>query len=130
MPTDLGSEPSVTKQEFKDDCDINKILNKFQRTGALEHYSRYSPSYGDYTATDYQTSLNLIKTAQTMYDALPSSIRDLYPTPEAFLNFVQDPSNSSKMDELGLTHTTPPAIRPPSSTGQGDAPSVPPSANG
>ena len=129
---DPGPEPSETKQEFKNDCDINHILSKYQRTGALDHYARYAPMYGDFTSLDYQTSLNLIKNAENMFAALPSSIRDRFQTPAEFLDFVQDPSNRPEMDRLGLT-TGPLAInRPPSegdvgafgpTSGEGDTPS-------
>lgn len=93
---------SLTRQEFKSECDINKILAKYQRTGALTHFSKFQGSYGDFSSCDYQEAQNLILRAQKMFAELPSKVRDLVKTPEGFLNFVQDPANSEKMAELGL----------------------------
>jgi len=114
--TPLGTEPSMTKQEFKNETDINQILKRYQRTGALTHYSKYAPQYGDFTSTDLQQAQNLLITARQMFAELPSSIRSLTQTPEGFLDFVQDPANAAKMAELGLIESPTPVIPPPPST--------------
>ncbi|WNK13826.1 MAG: internal scaffolding protein [Microvirus sp.] len=120
LPQPIGSEPSATKQEFKDDCDINSILKKFQRTGAISHYSKYQAHYGDFSPCDYQTAQNLILNANQMYADLPSKIRDEFTSPDLFLAFVQDPNNIERMRELGLaeaaTITRPPESSPPETT--------------
>jgi len=118
----IGEEPSATKQEFAQDCDINIILARFQRTGAMNHFAAYAPNYGDFSALDYQTAQNTLIRAQKMFDALPSSIRHLCSTPAGFLDFVQDPKNAEKMAELGLIPTAPPLAKPPETT-----PATPPS---
>ena len=33
----VNNEPSMTDQQFKDDCDVNSIVNKFTKTGHLTH---------------------------------------------------------------------------------------------
>lgn len=109
----LGSEPSMTKQEFADECDINQILQRYQRTGAITHFSQYAPIYGDYSPCDYQEALNLVKTADKMFADLPSSIRQLTSTPDGFLAFIQDPKNASRLVELGLVEAPPEAVKPP-----------------
>ena len=96
------SQPSRTKQEFKNDCDINRIMSKFQRTGALTHFANYSATYGDITALDYQTAQNTLIRARNLFDSLPSSVRKIVSTPAGFLDFVQDPKNAEKLIELGL----------------------------
>lgn len=118
-----GSEPSATKQEFKDDCDINKIMARYQRTGALTHFAKYAGSYGDFTACDLQQAHSLMQRAREMFDALPSSIRNLVMTPEGFLNFVQDPANAARMAELGLT-----AVPPAGTPADAATPATPPLA--
>lgn len=109
-------ETSATRQEFKDECDINRILAGFQRTGALNHFAKYSGSYGDFSACDLQTAQNLLIRARQMFDELPSAIRREVSTPEGFLDFVQDPANAERMAALGLTKPVPgldPAPKPP-----------------
>lgn len=109
LPEDTVSK---TKQEFKDDCDINRILSKYQRTGALSHFATYAGSYGDFSACDYQTAQNTLIRARQMFDALPSSVRNLVSTPAGFLDFVQNPANQEKMRELGLMPSKPVPVPP------------------
>lgn len=104
-----GDGPSLTRQEFKDDCDINRILRKYQLTGAINHFAKYSAEYGDYTACDLQSAYAMIQRAREMFDALPSAIRSEVMTPEGFLKFVQDPANKARMQELGLRNGPIPA---------------------
>lgn len=112
----LGPEPSLTRAEFAADCDINNILKKYQRTGAINHFAKYSPQYGDFTPLDLQQAHAVIIQSREMFAALPSSIRDLVRTPEGFLEFVQDPKNKDKMAELGLIQSEAPLIPVPPST--------------
>lgn len=113
---------SLTRQEFKDECDINRILASYQRTGALQHFAKYAPQYGDFNACDLQEAMTLINRARKMFDELPSAVKREVSTPEGFLAFVQNPANAERMAELGLTNTgtvsqapaAPQAAAPPS----------------
>lgn len=96
------------KQSFKDDCDINIIMAKFQKTGAVTHFNKRSPEYGFATGHDFKSSMDLVKAAQEMFDELPSTIRSKFANqPAAFLDFVQDPANADEMLELGLREKLP-----------------------
>lgn len=107
----VGPEPHATKQSFKDETDINNIMARYKKTGAIDHFNRYSPMYGEILPIDYQTALNTIKTAQQMFADLPSHIRAEVQTPEGFLEFVQDPKNKERMKALGLlAQSGPPAL--------------------
>lgn len=112
--TPIGDAPSATRQEFKDDCDINKILAKYQKTGAINHFAKYAAEYGDYDPCDLQSAYAMIQRAKTMFDELPSAIRREVQSPEGFLRFVQDPANKARMQELGLTATPLPPTPAPS----------------
>jgi len=37
---------SLTKQSFKDECDYNAIIDRYTRTGKIEHVARITPQYG------------------------------------------------------------------------------------
>ena len=97
------NDSSMTKQSFKDDSDINNIMEKYQKTGAIEHANNYSANYGFATSLDLRESLEIVETAQRMFDGLPSKIRSQFGnSPENFLDFVQDPNNTAQMAEMGL----------------------------
>lgn len=97
------SHGSMTKQSFKDECDINKIMEKFQKTGVLNHYASHAPTYGDASPVEYLDALLVISTANEMFADLPASVRKRFNNnPEEFLEFAQDPKNVKQMRELGL----------------------------
>ena len=97
------SQGSLTKQSFKDECNINKIMDKFQRTGVIQHYAAHAPTYGDASPIEYLDALQTIATANEMFDDLPSSVRKRFNNnPEEFLEFVQNPSNLEECQQMGL----------------------------
>jgi len=91
------------KQSFKDECDINQILAKYQKTGAIAHMNRHEPNYGFCSSSDFQESLNQVREAEEMFADLPSSLRKKFGNdPANYLDFVQNPENIEEMRELGL----------------------------
>lgn len=94
---------SKTKESFAKECDINQIMLKYQRTGAVSHVNRHGADYGFATSMDFSESMRVVKKAQDMFDDLPSSIRSRCGNdPAAFLDFVQDDKNKDELIELGL----------------------------
>lgn len=94
---------SLTKQSFTEECDINNIMKKYQKTGALDHLNKHEASYGFATSLSFQEALDTVEKGQTMFDELPSSIRTKFDNdPGIFLDFVQDENNMAEMVELGL----------------------------
>lgn len=92
-----------TKQDMKDECDINKIMARFQRTGAITHVAKYEPQYGFAPAIEFQEATEIVRQAQQMFDDLPSALRKKFENdPAKFLDFVQDEKNADEMLELGL----------------------------
>ncbi len=103
-----------TKQSFKDECDINNIMAKYQKTGALAHVNTYQQQYGFATSVDFSEAMRLVTTAQDMFDGLPSSIRTRFANdPGQFLDFVQNADNDAEMQKLGLIAKKRPSESPP-----------------
>lgn len=98
----FGSQ-TRTKQAFKDECDINKIMAKFQKTGAVAHANRRQPEYGFASPHDFAESMRIVTEANAMFAELPSSLRARFAnSPEHYLAFVQNPDNILEMADLGL----------------------------
>jgi phage internal scaffolding protein len=94
------------QQQFKDDADINSIMRKFQRTGAIEHTKEFQDDYNIATGQTLHEAMNLVTQAQTMFMALPSSVRARFDQdPTKFLDFVQDDKNIEEARKLGLVVT-------------------------
>lgn len=104
-------EPSLTQQQFKDDADINVLLERFKVTGMMPQGVRV-PSYGDFTGvSDYRTAMNAVLTAQQSFMELPANVRARFGNdPQQFLEFVADPSNLDEARKLGLAVSAKPDV--------------------
>lgn len=99
----LLTEPSVTQQSFKEECDINVLMDRFGVTGEMPAVIK-TPLQGDFTAvTDFQSALNLIRESQEAFMTVPAKVRDMFANdPGRFLDFVSNPANIPRMVEMGL----------------------------
>ena len=116
----VNNEPSMTQQHFKDECDINQILARYQKTGILVEPgvgSGLSPVFGDFTdVVDYQTAQNAIIDVQETFAQLPSSLRARFDNdPAALLAFLGKEENRNEAISLGLVN--PPRINNDVGTG-------------
>ena len=104
----LTTGEGLTEQCHKDECDINKIIAKYDRTGVLNHVNEFEAQYGDLTGIDYQTMLNTVSEANSMFEGLPSQIRNKFENdPSKFLSFVDDENNYDAMVEMGIAKAKP-----------------------
>lgn len=97
------TKPSRTKQAFKDEVDINRIMKKYQKTGVLP-VSQQSPIYGDFSnIPNFEEASNKLIAAQEAFDAQPASLRKRFNNnPSDLLAFLQDSSNYDEAIKLGL----------------------------
>lgn len=103
---------SVTQQQFKDDCDINVIVERFGLTGELPENVRV-PQSGDFTGvTDYLSAMIAIKNAQSGFMELPADLRRRFENdPQRLLMFMEDPKNREEAIALGLVNKAPEVTR-------------------
>lgn len=95
--------PGRTKQSFRDECDINTIMARYQATGELPNINQVAPEYLDATGFDYQEHQNFIAGANSMFHALPSGIRARFGnSPAEFLDFCSHEKNRPELTEMGL----------------------------
>lgn len=101
-------DPTLAQQQFKDECDINVILERFNVTGQLP-VTPLQPQFGDFSGiSDYQTALNAVLDAQESFDALPARVRERFANdPAAFVDFCLDEANRDEMQALGLLSVVP-----------------------
>ena len=96
-------EPTLAQQHYKDECDINTILERFNVTGMLPQ-SPISPRYGDFSGiTDYHSALNKVMAAMEEFDNLPAQIRARFDNePANLIEFLEDEKNRPEAEKLGL----------------------------
>ena len=101
---------SLTKQSMSAECDINNIMKKYQKTGAISHTARHGGDYGFASSDSFHESMLIVVKAQEMFEDLPSSLRSRFGNdPGNLLDFVQDDDNLEEMVKLGLVERTPKA---------------------
>ncbi len=117
------------KQSFADECDINNIMSKYQKTGAITHANKHQPSYGFASSITFNEAMTVVAKANSMFEDLPSSLRERFENdPAKYLDFVQDPDNSKEMAELGLLVDNPTPEADPSPA-EPAAPAASPAVN-
>lgn len=126
---DCSDLPSLTRQEFAEECDINVLMSKYEASGILpSHMNKGIPQYIDVSEVpDLAQAFHAIETATNAFMALPASVRREFDNdPVKFVDFAQDSRNIDRMRELGLAPPAPPPAPTGASgaAGQGDSPAV------
>lgn len=67
---------SIVQQQFKDECDMNRIVRNAQRGIMPRHRSQGTPQYGDFTSVpDLTEAYNIISRAEEAFMSLPAALR-------------------------------------------------------
>ena len=107
-------EPTRTMQSSKDECDINQIMKRFEKTGQLPETIKSDPQYGDFSSLpDFQDSLHIVQKSEDQFSKLSARVRARFENdPAKFLEFAQNPANAQEMVDLGLALKREPAPAP------------------
>lgn len=97
-------EKTLTKQEFKDDCDINLIVKRYKKDGVITHVNPDNPIFAEFAPQDYRNLLDLSIEADQAFKDLPSSLRKRFNNdPVQLMEFVSNiDDNYDEGVELGL----------------------------
>lgn len=114
----------VTKQSFKDECDINVIVKRYRTTGILPEIIKQNPQYGEFAdVPSYQEAQEIYLKANEQFMSLNSHVRDRFGhDPGKFLEFATNPKNAEEMIKLGLAtkKNIDTALNPVSDASNGD----------
>jgi len=93
----------AAKQSFERESNINVIVERARRAGALPPPER-KPRYGDFSnVPDFQTALEHVHHTQDLFSQLPARIRQACANdPGEFLRRLSDPALQKLMVEEGL----------------------------
>ncbi len=90
-----------TKQSQRDECDINKLLERYQRDASLGHLEKYGGEYGNYADYDFENHVTKIAEMNTIFEQLPAEVKkDFGQNTGRFFEYVTDPENREKLAEL------------------------------
>lgn len=91
------------QQQFKEECDINTIVENFGLTGTLPLQNKVPINAEFIDVMDYQESLNKLMEADAAFMKMPAKIRSEFQNDAGkFVDFVSDPKNIEKCREWGL----------------------------
>ena len=96
-------QPSLTKQSHKDECDVNFIMQRMEKTGIVSHLNHAEPNYGFAPAIDYHEALNIVLESRQNFDELPAEIRAKFGSDlSEFLTYIENPENAPELARMGL----------------------------
>jgi phage internal scaffolding protein len=97
-------EPSLTKQSFVDECDINQIIERARNGADISHLNARSPQFGDFSnIPDYRSACDVVNRANSMFMELDARVRERFANdPGRMLEFMRDPANREDCVKLGL----------------------------
>lgn len=94
---------TMTEQQWKDTCDVNKIIRKYDKTGLIVHVSKFNAEFGDVSGLDFKASVDKIVKIRQEFDAMPSEIRKRFKNdPGEMLAFMSDSNNREEAIKIGL----------------------------
>ncbi len=119
-------EKGRTHQSFANECDVNNIMAKYEKTGLIDHMNTHQGQYGHFVdVQDYQSAMNQVIEAREAFMSLPSSLRSRFANdPHEFLQFVNDPANDDEMRDMGLLPSE--ATEEPLTPADDDPPTIEP----
>lgn len=103
-------EPSLTKQSFKESCDINNIMSRYIKTGIVDHVAKHAPRFGEMTGLTFTEMEMAVASAKNMFEDLPAKARKFFDhDPAKFLDYVDNldaDSDLTELYDLGLMNKT------------------------
>jgi phage internal scaffolding protein len=99
VTTDTGKSDLV-QQHQKEQCDINAILKKYNKTGVIQHVKEHEGKFGDFTGMDYQQMMQQCRSAEEVFMSLPAQERKKFNNDVAeYLDHIQNPDNWEDMKD-------------------------------
>lgn len=98
--------PSLTRQEFAAECDVNVIMKNYEATGVMPRLDGREPLYWDADAVpnNLQDAMAAMMYADELFMQLAAPVRKEFDNDAVkFVEFASNAENKSKLKEWGLT---------------------------
>lgn len=87
-----------TKQAFKDETNIVKIMARADRLGTISHLQKFEGVYADYADFDFHEQTQKLAEGRMIFDELPMELRKEFgQSPAEFFQYVNDPANKDEL---------------------------------
>ncbi len=107
-----------TKQAFRDECDIVKIMARADRGGTISHLAKHEAVYADFSDFDFFEQTQKLTRGREIFDELPAELRQEFgQSPAKFFEYVNNPANADdlaqKLPALAAPGRQLPQVTPP-----------------
>lgn len=105
---DCSDSPSLTKQSHRDECDINMIVARFDKTGLLTHVRENAGQYGDVSEVgSYREAIHRVRLVEESFMQLSAVDRAKFNNdPARYLDWAATAPTEEPEDSTPVT--TPP----------------------
>ena len=110
QPVMCTEEEKRTKSEFADECDINKIMARYRRTGELPESARIAAArFGDFASLpSFMEMQDKILAANELFAPLPAAVRKQFGNdPVEFVDAASTPEGREILVKFGLGSEAP-----------------------
>lgn len=99
---------SMTEQCHKDECNINSLLAKYDKTGFIRNLNPNQPFYGEFSQdASLQENIHIARDVEDYFKKLPADVRTLFNNKATNLvEALADNSMDEKLRELGIRENT------------------------
>lgn len=104
-PTTGEEIPSMTRQEFQEECDVNAIMARYENTPGGWPFAPPVENYVDFTAVpqNLQEAMSMMMEADAAFMRLPAKVRSEFDNdPLRFAEYAADAKNLPRLREYGL----------------------------
>ncbi len=97
-------EGSGAKQSMKDECDVNKIVLRYQKTGLITHLAGGVPAFVDVSELgDYRSVIEQVRSVEAYFAGLPATVRAVFANDaRSFMDYLEGNPDVSDLEEVGL----------------------------
>lgn len=96
-------DPTRAQQHFKEETDINTIVERFGITGELPKDLRVPINRDVWEIQDLKGAMNIVNEAREAFMQMPAKVRTTFDNdPAKFVDFVSDEDNRAKAEKLGI----------------------------
>nr|AVQ10287.1 internal scaffolding protein VP3 [Gokushovirinae environmental samples] len=110
-------EPTLTRQEFQAECDINTIMAQYEKHGVVSHVNPpQMMQYLDLVSAprDLAEALQIMNDATASFMSLPARTRKEFDNdPVKFVEFAENETNHDKLREWGILEPVKVVQEPP-----------------
>lgn len=101
----IFTSDSLCQQHFRDECNINVIVDRYVKTGVMEHLADVPPHFADVSEipTDLASAYDAVFAAESAFMSLPSALRKSLDNDPARLDaWLHDDKNRVDAIKYGL----------------------------